>query len=204
MTTLLKFQRRAHIRSFSLLEMLLVLALAAVLVAMAAAGYSSTIQATAVTNGAAMLSDAFTEARASAIAQNTTVEVRLYDLPPQPGATPVYDALQLHWLKADGTTPPVSAPLLLPEWVVIDATAAHSPLIAANTNTAKPDATDPRLNSQTRTFHFFPDGSTDLNPATNWFLTVRAAPQSDPAHFPANWACVQIDATTGHPQIYRP
>jgi len=151
-----------------------------------------------------MLSDALTEGRTDAVAQNTTVEVRIYDLPPQPGAAPVYDALQLHWLKADGTTPPVARPTLLSAWVVIDATAAHSPLIAANPQTATSDASDTRLNSGTRVFHFLPDGSTDLNPATNWFMTVRAATQSDPAHFPANWACVQVDPTTGRPQIYRP
>jgi hypothetical protein len=98
----------------------------------------------------------------------------------------------------------VATPLLLPAWIVIDATAAHSPLIAENTNAPPPDASDPRLNSNTRVFHFLPDGSTDLNPATNWFMTVRAASQSDPAHFPANWACVRVDPTTGRPQIYRP
>ena len=118
--------------------MLLVLVVMAVLVALAAEGYSATVQASAVTTGADMLGDAFTEARASAIAQNTTVEVRIYDLPPQPGAAPVYDALQLHWLKADGTTPPVATPTLLPASIVIDATAAHSPLIAANGQTATP------------------------------------------------------------------
>jgi len=132
------------------------------------------------------------------------VEVRIYDLPPQSGATPVYDAIQLHWVKADGTTPPLNNVLLLSSWVAIDATAAHSPLIGANAQTATPDASDTRLNSQTRVFHFLPDGSTDLNPATNWFLTVRPAAQSDPAHFPSNWACVKVDATTGRPQIYRP
>jgi uncharacterized protein (TIGR02596 family) len=184
--------------------MLLVLALLAVVVVLAMEGYSATVQATAVTTGADMLGDALTEARASAVAQNTTVEVRIYDLPPQPGAAPVYDALQLHWLKADGTTPPVASPTLLPAWIVIDATPAHSSLIAANSQTATPDAGDTRLNSQTRVFHFLPDGSTDLNPAANWFMTVRAATQSDPAHFPSDWACIGVNATTGRPQIYRP
>jgi len=192
------------IRSFSLLELLLVLALIALLAALALEGYSATVQANAVTAGADMLSDMLTEGRSDAVAQNTTVEVRIYDLPPQPGAAPVYDALQLHWLKADKTTPPVAGPVLLPAWVVIDATAAHSPLIAANPETATPDASDMRLNSATRVFHFLPDGSTDLNPATNWFMTVRSATQSNPANFPSNWACVQVDATTGRPQIYRP
>jgi uncharacterized protein (TIGR02596 family) len=199
-----KTRCRVPCHSFSLLETLLVLALAAILVALAMEGYAATMQSTAVTTGADMLSDALTEGRTDAVAQNTTVEVRIYDLPPQPGATPVYDALQLHWLKADGTTPPVASPLLLSAWVVIDATSAHSPLIAANPQIATPDGGDTRLNSNTRVFHFLPDGSTDLNPATNWFMTVRAASQSDPAHFPSNWACVQVDPTTGRPQIYRP
>jgi uncharacterized protein (TIGR02596 family) len=191
-------------RSFSLLEMLLVMALIAIAVVLAAEGYSTTVQAAAVTTGADMISDALTEGRASAVTQNTTVEVRIYDLPPPSGGAPVYDALQLHWVKADGTTPPVNNILLLSSWVAIDATAAHSPLIAANTQTATPDASDARLNSQTRVFHFLPDGSTDLNPATNWFMTVRAATQSDPAYFPSNWACIAVNATTGRPQIYRP
>ena len=191
-------------RSFSLLELLLVMVLMAVLAALALAGYSATVQANAVTAGADMLSDMLAEGRSDAVAQNTTVEVRIYDLPPQPGAAPVYDAFQLHWLKADGTTPPAASPVLLPGWVVIDATAAHSPLIAVNPETATPDASDTRLNSQTRAFHFLPDGSTDLNPATNWFMTVRAASRSNPAQFPANWACVSVDATTGRAQIYRP
>jgi len=172
--------------------------------ALAMEGYSAMAQAYAVTTGAGMISDALTEGRSDAVAQNTTVEVRIYDLPPQPGATPVYAALQLHWLKADGTTPPVANAVLLSPWVVIDATTTHSPLIASNPQTATPDASDRRLNSQTRVFHFLADGSTDLNPATNWFLTVRPANQSDPNNFPSDWACVAVDAATGRPQIYRP
>jgi len=195
---------KGNCRSFSLLELLLVVALVAGLIVLALNGYAALAQAAAVTSGADMVSDALTEGRASAVAQNTTVEVRLYDLPPQPGALPVYGALQLHWLNANGTTPPVASPVLLPAWVVIDATAAHSPIIAVNSQTATPDAGDTRLNSGTRVFHFLPDGSTDLNPATNWFLTVRAATQSSPANFPSNWACVQVDPTTGRTQIYRP
>jgi len=204
MTGFLQLEDRASCRGFSLLEMLLVLALIAGLVALAAEGYSTTVQSTAVTTGADMISDAFTEARQCAVAQNTSVEVRIYDLPPQPGAAPVYDAIQLHWLKADGTTPPVNNIMLLSSWIAIDATTAHSPLIAANTQTATPDAGDARLSGTTRVFHFLPDGTTDLDPAANWFLTVRAASQSDPAHFPSNWACVKVDPVTGRPQIYRP
>lgn len=204
MTDSLKSQRGRRLRGFSLLEIILVLVLIAMLAATVMEDYFSVVQASAVTTGADMLSDAFTEARASAVAQNTSVEVRIYDLPPQPGAAPVYDALQLHWLKADGTTPAVNSVLLLSPWIAIDATAAHSSLVGANAQTATPDVTDARLNAQTRVFHFLPDGTTDLNPSASWFLTVRPAATSTGAGLPSNWACIKIDATTGRSQIYRP
>jgi uncharacterized protein (TIGR02596 family) len=191
-------------RSFTLLELLIVIVLAFGITVLAVEGCVMALQSTAITTSAAMLDDALTDGRARAVGQNTTVEVRLYDVPPQAGAAPVYSALQLHWLKPDGTTTPVALPVLLSSWVAIDATAAHSPLIAANTGTATPDSGDSRLNAQTRVFHFLPDGSTDLNPSTNWFLTIRAVSQSDPANFPANWACLRVDPATGRVQIYRP
>ncbi len=204
MTGSLKTQRRSALRSFSLLEMILVMALVGGLVVLVMGGYSATMQSTAVTTGADMLCDALTEGRADAVAQNTTVEVRIYDLPSQPAATPAYDALQLHWWKSNQNTPPVAIATLLPAWIVIDPTSAYSPLIASNLQVATPDPTDARLNSNTRVFHFLADGSTDLNPATNWFMTVRPATLSEPTTLPPNWACVAINATTGRAQIYRP
>jgi uncharacterized protein (TIGR02596 family) len=199
-----KTQCRRARRSFSLLELVMVLVLAFGAAFVVAEGCAMAMQATAVTTGAAMIDDTLTEGRADAVGQNTTVEVRIYDIPPQPGAAPVYDALQLHWLKANGTTPPAASAVRLSSWVAIDATAAHSTLIALNAQTATPDSADSRLNGQTRVFHFLPDGSTDLNPATNWFMTVRAASQANAANFPANWAAVRVDAATGRVEIYRP
>ncbi len=187
-----RVQLRETISGFTLVEIMLVLFGAVAVMALIMAGYSAAVQASAVGTGADMISDAMVEARASAVAENTTVEVRIYDLPPAPGTNPAYDVLQLHWLKPDGTTPAVARPVLLTPYAAIDETALHSPLIAANTQTATPD------------FHFLPDGSTDLSPATTWFLTVRPVNQSDPARFPSNWACVSVDATTGRPQVYRP
>jgi uncharacterized protein (TIGR02596 family) len=194
-----------HKQGFSLLELFLAMVLMAVLFAFALGGYASLLQATALTTGADLINDVLNEARQSAVTQNCTVEVRIYALPSQqPGLPSAYGALQLRWLKPDGTTPPVDKPVFLSPSVVIDATPTRSSLIGANTETATPDATDPRLNGGTRVFHFLPDGSTDLDPATKWFLTVRAATQSDPAHFPSNWACVQVDPVTGRMQIDRP
>jgi uncharacterized protein (TIGR02596 family) len=195
---------RLFTRGFSLLELLVILALIAVLSFFAIRGLSSATQSAGITTAAEMINGALVDARSSAMTQNISVEVRIYSLSTGNGQPAAYDALQLHWLKPDGTTPPVNHVLLLPAGAVIDATTGHSPLIAANSQAATPDSSDSRLNTQTRVFHFLPDGSTDLNPATNWFLTVRAATASDPAHFPSNWASVGIDATTGHAQIYRP
>ncbi len=202
MTRFLKFKK--SLAGFSLLELLLAIVLMVFLFAVSIGGYTAVVQAAALTTSAEMINDTLSTARQSAMTQNETVEVRIYDLPPQPRQLPVYGAMQLHWLKADGTTPPVGNVLLLPASVVMDATPEHSSLIGANNQIATPDPTDTQLNNQTRVFHFLPDGSTDLNPATKWFLTLRAATQSDPARFPSNWACVQIDPTTGRGQIYRP
>jgi uncharacterized protein (TIGR02596 family) len=190
--------------AFSLLELLLAMSLIAVLTAAGLAAYSSIAQATALTEAAQQVSDLLAEGRANATAQNTTVEVRFYDLPGSTDPTPGYRALQLHWLKADGTKPAVQALLFLPALVVIDGTAAHSTLIGANNIATGTDPADPYLNSQTRVFHFLADGSTDLASGGSWFVTVRAATQNNPANFPANWASVAVDPVTGRAQVYRP
>ncbi len=93
--------------------------------------------------------------------------------------------------------------MILPDSVVIDATASHSSLVA-NTPAPAADPADPRLNAQTHCFHFLPTGATDLAAPGPWQLTVRAAASSDPAHFPANWDCLTLDPLTGRAQVYRP
>ena len=189
------------LKAFSLLELLLVLTLIAGLSAASVAAYFSMTQAAALGTGAETLNDLLGDARQDAVTQNTPVEVRLYDLA---DPTPDYRAVQLHWLKADGTKPAAGNLLFLPTGVVIDSTAMHSSIIGSNPLTATPDPADSHFNSQTRVFHFFPDGSTDLPAGSSWFLTLRAATQSDPAHFPSNWASITVDPATGRAQIFRP
>ena len=193
---------RAH--GFSLLELLFVLVIVGVLVSVSLAGYASIAQATALTTGAAALSDLFTEAKQDAVTKNLSVEVRIYDVPLSTDSHSAYRALQLHWLNADGTTPGIAPPLYLPASMIMDATVQHSSLIAANSQTVPTDMSDPRLNRQTRVFHFLADGSTDLTPGEPWFVTLRAESASDPNHFPNDWACLTLDPTTGHVQTYRP
>jgi hypothetical protein len=58
------------------------------------------------------------------------------------------------------------------------------------------------------TFHFKPDGSTDLNPAssTTWFISL--ANQHDPVQaasgLPNNFVTVQVDAQSGRVRSFRP
>jgi uncharacterized protein (TIGR02596 family) len=194
---------RAHRSSsgFSLLELVLAMVVALLLFSLAFAGYSRLAESAAIDAGAQGVNDLLTEARQDAIAQNTSVEVRIYALP---GAPTAYGSLQLRWIEANGTTPPAAPALILPVLVVVDATPVHSSLVTANSQTPVADPTDPRLNALTRCFHFLPDGSTDLASTGKWLLTLRAASRSDPANFPANWACLEVDPVTGRTQIYRP
>jgi uncharacterized protein (TIGR02596 family) len=193
-------RRSACPSGFTLLEVVLALAVSLILVCLSVMGYTRVIEAAAVESAGSLVSDTLTEARQDAVTQNNTVEVRFYAAP----SGTAFDALQLRWHNTDGTTPAVAAALLLPTAAVIDATPVHSSLVTTNTQTPAVDATDPRLNNLTRCFHFLPDGSTDLAATGQWMVTIRAAAQSDPAHFPANWACVTVDPQTGRMQVYRP
>jgi uncharacterized protein (TIGR02596 family) len=192
--------RRISPPGFTLLEILLAMMIALLLLYLAIGGFSRLIESGAIDSGAQMVSDCLAEARQDAVTQNTAVEVRVYTAATGSG----FGTLQLHWHNADGTTPAISPPAILPQNAVIDATAAHSSLVTTNAETPAADPGDSRLNTQTRCFHFLPNGSTDLATGSQWTLTVRALSQSDPAQFPSNWACVTLDPVTGRAQIYRP
>ena len=186
-------------RAFTLLELLLATVIVTVLAYFCLAGFSRLIEANALGTSAQMIRDSLIEARQDAVAQNITVEVRVYADSTGNG----FNALQLHARNTDGTTPALSLPVLLSVGTVIDATAAHSSLVTTGSSLPA-DSTDPRLNAQTRCFHFLPSGATDLAPPGPWTLTVRGAGSSNPARFPSNWACITLDAATGRAQIYRP
>ena len=186
-------------RAFTLLELLLATVVVLVLAYFSMAGFSKLIEANALGTSAQLVRDCLAEARQDAVAQDTTVEVRVYAAPGGNG----FNALQLHARNADGTTPALALPVLLPAGAVIDGTAAHSSLVTTNSQ-PPPDATDSRLDANTRCFHFLPGGGTDLAPPGPWTLTVRGAGLSDPSHFPANWACITLDPVTGRAQVYRP
>jgi uncharacterized protein (TIGR02596 family) len=197
-TSLPRRSERA-LRGFSLLEVMLASALVLLLFFLAFTAFARVMESAAIDAGAQSVNDLLAEARQDAVAQNTTVEVRVYALPGTPTA---YGSLQL-WNKA-AVTSPLLQPLILPAAAVIDATPAHSSLVTTNSQTPAPDAGDSRLNALTRDFHFLPDGSTDLASTGKWMLTLRAASKSNPANFPANWACIELDPVTGRTQIYRP
>jgi uncharacterized protein (TIGR02596 family) len=191
-------RRSVRPSGFTLLELVLAMAVVLVLFFLSTAAYSRFIESTAIDGGAQLVSDALTEARQDAVTQNDTVEVRLYAAP---GGN-AYDALQLHWHQADGATPAAAPVILLPPTAVIDATAAHLALVTTHPDAPAADPADPRFDAGTLCFHFLPDGSTDL--AAQGMVTIRAASQSNPAKFPANWACLEIDPLTGRTQVYRP
>ena len=184
--------------AFTLLELVVTLAMGLVLFYFAARAISGFIASSALNVGAQMINDSLAEARQDALTQNVPVEVRLY------GTSPAdYEAWQLRQSSTDGTTQALGPVITLPSGLAIDATTIHSTLVAATAAPA-PDPSDPRLNALTRCFHFLPGGATDLASSTQWTLTVRAAAQTDPAKFPANWACVTLDPVSGRAQVYRP
>ena len=151
-------RRRLLPLGFTLLELVLALAVSLVLVCLSVVAYTRFIESAAIDSGASMVTDALTEARQDAVTQNNTVEVRLYAAP----SGNAYDALQLHGHNADGTTPALAPAIVLPSAAVIDATPAHLALGTTHQDAPASDPADPRFNAATLCFHFLPDGSTDL------------------------------------------
>ena len=52
---------------------------------------------------------------------------------------------------------------------------------------------------------FLPNGSTDLVPTANWYLTVHSGLSGDPmASPPPNFVTIQVDPVSGIVVFYRP
>ena len=116
-------------RGFSLVELLVVVAIIGMLAALAMGGLSNTVRSSKLTNTAQRVADQINVARQTAAARNVPVEVRFYSLPPwgtYSGSAYLYRGMQLWSLNtpSNSTTAttnmvPISKILLFPERVVI-------------------------------------------------------------------------------------
>ena len=206
---------------FTLIEMMVVVAVIALLTLSVAPMVFETMTATRITSAGESLAAQLSLGHQLAVSGNQDVEVRFYeyDDPNEPGSGRVVHAVVL-MRSAGNFSPPAGGTVLaqqltdtfyLPSGIVVASGAKLSPPLYRLTANQDREGVIKKSGSATyRAFHFYPDGSTDLPqnnlPANQCYFTIgegrlmAAAANS----IPKNFYAVQVDPNTGRTVTYRP
>ena len=183
--SIMKINRRL---AFSLVELLVVVAVIAIVIGFAVPAANNLLRGSQLTQGSQQLGDQLAFARQSALSRNRSVEVRFYrygDLD-TPGenttnkATWHFRAFQLFEIMENGAALPLNKMVRLPKMVSVDSD-KYSTLLRVTLRGAYKDATKdlttPEIpvsfnnvsvgrNYEYASFRYLQDGSTDLPPST--------------------------------------
>jgi uncharacterized protein (TIGR02596 family) len=213
---------RPRLASFTLVEMLVVIAIISILAFLAIPSVMSLERSSDLTSGSNNLISQLSLSRDVAMARNCEVEFRFYELPdvsaPPNGPPTVFRAFQSFSLDENGLqTNAITKVVFLPDQVCMVNNNSVSTLlmtqnppyaVAGSVGAAPLGYYAPGSYGYVA-FHFKPDGSTDLNPNptfSSWHLSL--ANLHDPAQaglgLPANFVTIQIDPVSGRVRYFRP
>ena len=214
----------AKLSAFSLIELVVVIAIIAIIATFTVPAATTILRGSAITQASQTLTDQISFARQRALSRNLAVEVRFYQYadPEAPGetvsdpTTGQYRALQLFEVVESVVAIPIDKPQRLPISVVMEPNKTFSSLItdpsSPSTRTVqKPAASDPELprgvakNYNYVAFRFQQDGSTNLPPASQWFVTIRNLTDKVTGSTPPpNFFTLQVDPVSGTVKGFRP
>ncbi|HSI87280.1 MAG: Verru_Chthon cassette protein D [Candidatus Methylacidiphilales bacterium] len=211
--------RQSHSAAFSLIELLVVVGIIAAMSVLAVSALTRISTSSGVTVAGGLVVDQLNLARQTAISRNCQVEFRIYQLPDEGvsgSTTPSqYRAMQMYVLdSAKGTASPAGRAVFLPRGVSFFEAASVSTLlttqsppyaVSGTTAAVKFVGFDPGSYNY-KCFEFNPDGSTDLDPTKNWFISLANTKEklASGQQLPANFFTVQIDPATGRIRNFRP
>lgn len=205
---------------FTLVEMLTVMAVILILVAVIGPAFTTIARGPLLTQASDEIVGLLNLAQQTAAARNQTVAVRFYqyaDASAGESTTSAdngrYRAAQLFLVNEDGTVSPLRAVVTFPLGIIADSGATLSTLLTDSFVKKKWTPNDPTQPSIPRAglkyncceFRFRPDGSTNLSPASNWFVTLHNNIDGDARSSPPpNYVTIQIDPINGTSSVYRP
>ena len=216
-------ERRAA-KGFTLIEMMVVVAMIALIVAAMAPQVFSTLVSTRLTSAGESLSGQISLARQMAISGNHSVEVRFYQYedPEAPGSESAYKAIAIMRASSSGGAAAPGENLrqltdtfYLPSGIVLGSAPELSPLLASGTIPTQVDSERIIKRSPTARYKAFllrSDGSTNLeqlmgsgfNPNMAYLTLGEERALEGAKSIPSNFFAVQIDPSTGRTTTYRP
>jgi len=196
---------------FTLLELLLVMAILIIVIAIVAPAASTIIRGNRVSQAAQTVVDQMGLARQLALTRNHNVEMRFYRFadPEAPTSASSFRALQIFDMVSAAAAVPAGKMQMLPPRIIADSSANLSSLFDPGKRSVRAGVDPlPRVgtNYQYAVIRFRPDGSTDLLPtAGSWFLTLHDEATGDAlSQPPANFVTVEVDPANGVVQLFRP
>lgn len=209
------FQRHA-LAGFTLLELLIVIVILGILMTASVPAVDGALRASRLTSTGDNLRNYLANAQQLAITRNIEVEVRIFrSLDIAAGDTePRARRLEVHTLQASDTDAgtgsgagagryvPEGSPLLVEGSLAISTLPKFSSLLGRPFKQA--DADNGGATTSYISFHFYPDGSTDLPAGQPWFLTLMEERYVTRTTAPANFYTVQVHASSGKIRTFRP
>ena len=205
-------RHRSKLLAFTLIEVLLVIIIIGALLAVTTPAIQGAVAASRLRDSAASISSELFEAQQLAITQGTETEVRIYQLPDlaDPDPSPVLRKVQVFTLSqppdgpsagedAQGLFIPVGSPTSLGTGIIISSSTVFSSVVARGFQTDNHDHLGRFV-----AFRFHADGSTDLTPNKEWFLTLVERKLSQHTVKPKNFVTLQIDPASGHVRSFQP
>ncbi len=195
---------RAITRGFSLVEMLLVIAVVTILIALSAKGLRSTWRSQQNYASASALLQAFSLAKSTAVRYSKPVQVRIYrfedgDLTSKEAQFRAYQVVGVHASVSGDAFSQVSELQKFEGTTVMSKFAKYSSIVSGNTRLPSDDT------YSYVAVEFRPDGSTNLetNPAQPWTITLLSDFGSeDEGKLPKDARTLVISPDTGAVSLY--
>lgn len=181
--------------AFTLVELIVVVAVMAVILSYSASGFTSSLQSQRLGASATRLAGEHSAAQLQAIRENRSLEVRLLRQVNEFNTNNRLRGVQLQAIDpATGNASPVGEPITLDSGVVVYEDPAHSTVLNHKT-TELPDGY----------YTLKPNGATDLSPASTekWCLTlVLERDLKTDGALPVDHRVLVINAQTGAVRVY--